>query len=121
MIANLQAGFVQVNQAQVARTNISVMAPLSKRQSAWERLACDVSLELLAEMTRVEPMSKVAGVASAPSSIGRRIRVVSSDRSGSRVALAEISTRATVLLQLPQPSRRLPRLEKCEPTMTPSS
>jgi hypothetical protein len=52
-----------------------VMAPLSTRQSARARLARDLRPELLAEMTRVEPMSKVTGLANAPGSIGRRIRV----------------------------------------------
>jgi hypothetical protein len=66
MIDNLQAGFVQVNQAQVARPNISMAAPLSKRQSGWERLACDLSPDLLAVMTRVEPMSKLAVLANTP-------------------------------------------------------
>ena len=41
----------------------SVMAPLSKRKSAWARLARDLRPELLAEMTRVEPMSKVTQLA----------------------------------------------------------
>ena len=41
----------------------SVMAPLSNRKSAWARLARDLRPELLAEMTRVEPMSKVTQLA----------------------------------------------------------
>lgn len=42
----------------------SVMAPQSVRESAWARLARDLKPDLLAEMTRVEPMSKVADLAS---------------------------------------------------------
>jgi hypothetical protein len=53
----------------------AVIAALSKRQSAWARLARELSPELPAETTRVEPMSKVAELANAPSSIGRPIRV----------------------------------------------
>ena len=41
----------------------SVTAPVSKRKSAWARLARDLRPELLAEMTRVEPMSKVTQLA----------------------------------------------------------
>lgn len=41
----------------------SVMAPLPKRQSAWARLARDLSAETLAGMTRVEPMSRVPELA----------------------------------------------------------
>lgn len=41
----------------------SVMAPLAKRTSAWARLARDLRPELLAEITRVEPMSKVTDLA----------------------------------------------------------
>lgn len=37
----------------------SVMAPKSKRVAAWGRLARDLKPELLAEITRVEPMSRV--------------------------------------------------------------
>jgi hypothetical protein len=60
----------------VALTGVAaVMAALSKRQSAWARLARELSPELPAETTRVEPMSKVAELANAPSSIGRPIRV----------------------------------------------
>lgn len=40
-----------------------VMAPLSRRRSAWARLARDLKPELLAEMTRVEPMSNVTRLA----------------------------------------------------------
>jgi hypothetical protein len=86
----------------------SVMAPLSKRQSAWARSARDLGPGLLAEMTRVERTSKMTGLANAPSSTGRRIE------SGRRIAaaassrLAEISTRATVLLPVPQPIPTIP-------------
>ena len=41
----------------------SVMAPIAKRQSAWTRLARDLKPELLAEITTVEPMSKVTALA----------------------------------------------------------
>lgn len=41
----------------------SVMAPLPKRNSAWARLARDLKPELLAQITRVEPMSQVIGLA----------------------------------------------------------
>lgn len=41
----------------------SVMAPLLKRKAAWARLARDLRPDLLAEMTRVEPMSKVTQMA----------------------------------------------------------
>ena len=41
----------------------SVMAPLSKRKSAWARLDRDLRPELLAEITRVEPLSKVTQLA----------------------------------------------------------
>ena len=35
------------------------MAPLAKRDAAWGRLARDLTPGKLAEMTRVEPMSRV--------------------------------------------------------------
>lgn len=41
----------------------SVMAPKPSRESAWARLARDLKPGLLAEMTRVEPMSKVTQLA----------------------------------------------------------
>ena len=41
----------------------SVMAPKAARESAWARLAGDLKPDLLAEMTRVEPMSKVTQLA----------------------------------------------------------
>ncbi len=41
----------------------SVMAPLPKRQTAWARLARDLKPALLAEMTTVEPMSKLPQLA----------------------------------------------------------
>jgi acrylyl-CoA reductase (NADPH) len=41
----------------------SVMAPFSKRQSAWARLARDLNPQILAEITNVEPMSKVIQLA----------------------------------------------------------
>jgi len=37
----------------------SVMAPLAKREKAWQRLARDLPAKKLAEITQVEPMSKV--------------------------------------------------------------
>lgn len=37
----------------------SVMAPMSKRERAWERLARDLDPSLLANMTTVEPMSRL--------------------------------------------------------------
>jgi putative YhdH/YhfP family quinone oxidoreductase len=37
----------------------SVMAPIAKRERAWQRLARDLPAKKLADMTRVEPMSKV--------------------------------------------------------------
>jgi acrylyl-CoA reductase (NADPH) len=37
----------------------SVMAPIAKREKAWQRLARDLPAKKLADMTRVEPMSKV--------------------------------------------------------------
>jgi len=41
----------------------SVMAPIAKREKAWQRLARDLSLKTLADMTRVEPMSKLVELA----------------------------------------------------------
>lgn len=41
----------------------SVMAPVHKRKAAWARLASDLKPELLAEMTRVEPMSNLMQLA----------------------------------------------------------
>lgn len=41
----------------------SVMAPAAKRAAAWARLARDLEPGLLTEITRVEPMSKVLGLA----------------------------------------------------------
>ncbi|MDY0014441.1 MAG: MDR family oxidoreductase [Rhodocyclaceae bacterium] len=41
----------------------SVMAPLAKRQVAWARLARDLDQAKLAEMTTVEPMSKLPELA----------------------------------------------------------
>ena len=37
----------------------SVMAPLAKREKAWQRLARDLPAKKLASITRVEPMSKL--------------------------------------------------------------
>jgi acrylyl-CoA reductase (NADPH) len=37
----------------------SVMAPLAKREKAWQRLARDLPPKKLADITRVEPMSKL--------------------------------------------------------------
>ncbi|GCE38865.1 Alcohol dehydrogenase [Rhodococcus wratislaviensis] len=37
----------------------SVMAPMPLREAAWARLARDLKPELLADMTRVEPMSQI--------------------------------------------------------------
>jgi putative YhdH/YhfP family quinone oxidoreductase len=41
----------------------SVNAPLAKREKAWERLARDLPANKLADITRVEPMSKVVELA----------------------------------------------------------
>jgi acrylyl-CoA reductase (NADPH) len=41
----------------------SVMAPIIKRKAAWTRLARDLKPELLAAMTRVEPMSNIMPLA----------------------------------------------------------
>lgn len=41
----------------------SVNAPIAKREKAWQRLARDLPAKKLADMTRVEPMSKVAELA----------------------------------------------------------
>ena len=41
----------------------SVMAPLAKREQAWARLARDLPAAKLAQITRVEPMSKVVELA----------------------------------------------------------
>jgi acrylyl-CoA reductase (NADPH) len=41
----------------------SVMAPLAKRENAWQRLARDLPGKKIAEMTRVEPMSKLVELA----------------------------------------------------------
>ena len=41
----------------------SVMAPIAKREKAWQRLARDLPAQALAEITRVEPMSKLVELA----------------------------------------------------------
>jgi acrylyl-CoA reductase (NADPH) len=41
----------------------SVMAPMTKREKAWQRLARDLPAAKLADMTRVEPMSSLVGLA----------------------------------------------------------
>jgi acrylyl-CoA reductase (NADPH) len=41
----------------------SVMAPIAKREKAWQRLARDLPTKKLAEITRVEPMSKLVELA----------------------------------------------------------
>jgi acrylyl-CoA reductase (NADPH) len=41
----------------------SVMAPIAKREKAWQRLARDLPAKKLADMTRVEPMSKLVELA----------------------------------------------------------
>ncbi len=41
----------------------SVMAPMAKRERAWQRLARDLPASKLASMTRVEPMSKLVELA----------------------------------------------------------
>lgn len=41
----------------------SVMAPIAKRERAWQRLARDLPAKKLADMTRVEPLSKVVDLA----------------------------------------------------------
>jgi acrylyl-CoA reductase (NADPH) len=43
----------------------SVMAPMAKREKAWQRLARDLPPKKLAEMTRLEPMSKLVELAGA--------------------------------------------------------
>jgi acrylyl-CoA reductase (NADPH) len=43
----------------------SVMAPIAKRERAWQRLARDLPPNKLAHMTRVEPMSKLVELAGA--------------------------------------------------------
>jgi acrylyl-CoA reductase (NADPH) len=43
----------------------SVMAPIAKREKAWQRLARDLPAKKLADMTRVEPMSKLVELAGA--------------------------------------------------------
>jgi acrylyl-CoA reductase (NADPH) len=43
----------------------SVMAPLAKREKAWQRLARDLPTKKLADMTRVEPMSKLVELGAA--------------------------------------------------------
>jgi acrylyl-CoA reductase (NADPH) len=43
----------------------SVMAPIAKREKAWQRLARDLPPNKLADMTRVEPMSKLVELAAA--------------------------------------------------------
>jgi acrylyl-CoA reductase (NADPH) len=43
----------------------SVMAPLVKRERAWQRLARDLPAKKLTDMTRVEPMSKLVELAAA--------------------------------------------------------
>jgi acrylyl-CoA reductase (NADPH) len=41
----------------------SVMAPIAKRERAWQRLARDLPVKKLADITRVEPMSKLVELA----------------------------------------------------------
>jgi acrylyl-CoA reductase (NADPH) len=41
----------------------SVMAPIGKREKAWQRLARDLDLNKLAKITRLEPMSKLPQLA----------------------------------------------------------
>jgi acrylyl-CoA reductase (NADPH) len=41
----------------------SVMAPIAKREKAWARLARDLPAKKLADITRVEPMSKLVALA----------------------------------------------------------
>jgi len=43
----------------------SVMAPIAKREKAWQRLARDLPAQKLADITRVEPMSKVVELGAA--------------------------------------------------------
>jgi acrylyl-CoA reductase (NADPH) len=50
----------------------SVMAPLAKRERAWQRLARDLPPKTLAAMTRVEPMSKLFELA--PSILAGQVR-----------------------------------------------
>ncbi len=41
----------------------SVMAPMARRERAWQRLARDLKTEALAQMSQVEPMSRLAELA----------------------------------------------------------
>ena len=41
----------------------SVMAPLAKREAAWDRLAKDLRADVLATITTVEPMSRLPELA----------------------------------------------------------
>jgi acrylyl-CoA reductase (NADPH) len=54
----------------------SVMCPRALRDRAWRRLGSDLPLELLEEMTTVEPMSKVPELAETILAGGTRGRVV---------------------------------------------
>jgi Aldehyde dehydrogenase family len=62
-----------------------VMATLFKRQPAWTRPGRDLRPQLLADVTRVEPVSKATPLPNASSSTGRPIGVLPSDGSGKRV------------------------------------
>ena len=41
----------------------SVMAPMAKREAAWEALAAELSPDVLGQMTSVEPMSNIETLA----------------------------------------------------------
>jgi hypothetical protein len=43
----------------------SVSAPIAKRERAWQRLARDLPAKKLADMTRIEPMSKLVELSGA--------------------------------------------------------
>jgi putative YhdH/YhfP family quinone oxidoreductase len=54
----------------------SVMAPMAKRERAWQRLARDLDAAKLAQMSTVEPMSRIAELAEAILAGRTRGRVV---------------------------------------------
>ncbi len=54
----------------------SVMAPMERRREAWRRLAAELPADLLAEMTTVEPMSRIEELAAAILAGKTRGRVV---------------------------------------------
>jgi hypothetical protein len=52
------------------------MAPMAKREAAWQRLARDLDPAKLAQMSRVEPMSRLPELAQAILAGSTRGRVV---------------------------------------------